>query len=85
MNSVEDTVLKTAALPQDKWFISRNVLLGYAEGPEFWICVGDGRIDFEQFLWSFRCIIGIVVCEIHNSADASKSVQGNDSKNGHDY
>jgi hypothetical protein len=44
----------------------------------------DDKIDFEQFL-SFKYILGIV-CEMHKSAVAFKSVQGNDrTKNGHGY
>jgi hypothetical protein len=47
--------------------------------------MGDDRTDFEQFVWSFECILGIVVYEMHKSADAFKSVQGNDNQNGHGY
>jgi hypothetical protein len=48
--------------------------------------VNADRIDFEQFLWSFKCILGGVVYGTEKTADAFKSVQGNDrTKNGHDY
>jgi hypothetical protein len=41
--------------------------------------MSDDSIDFEQFLWFFTCILGIVN-EIQKPADAFKSYQGNDSQ-----
>jgi hypothetical protein len=48
--------------------------------------MNDGKIDFEQFLQTVRCILGIVVYEMQTSVGAFKSVKGNDRiKNEHGY
>jgi hypothetical protein len=47
--------------------------------------MSDGKIDFEQFLQTVRCILGIVVSEIQTFVNTFKSFQSNRTKNGHGY